>query len=322
VISRIRELPAWQQRQLIKLLHAVMQSPVDLDEVDDEQLQPLLVATLRRALEVPDKDDADLPEYLRRRLVDLVRRQFELIADADMLTDMELARVLVDFTLESAEQLRQWGRDDDRRKDFETFLRTKSRDERLAWLKASQRFSALIQDEPFEPVTTKKRTILLLDENMAAQEITKMLLADLDRGRWARWKSTETDASSTVSERGSRSAEDVKDADDAASAAAAGAAARVAAGVAAGSALVGPALGLPLGAVAGGLFMAGLRRRELVRASDTENIRKLRARRSKLVQSVVALSAFMVANATTDGDPPARPQGGTARLPSEADLRS
>jgi hypothetical protein len=57
-----------------------------------------------------------------------------------------------------------------------------------------------------------------------------------------------------------------------------------------------PALALPLGAVAGGLFMAGASKAKLSReiAQNTSKERARRARRSKMVQKLMAVCAFVV----------------------------
>jgi hypothetical protein len=141
MIRTLRALEPQQMRQLIRLLDP----RADLDEIDDDEAWEELLATLRRALEIPAKDD--LPEFLRRRLVEVVVRQFELADSADSLADRELAGLLADFTLESAQRL---AKDDERREEFETFLRTKSRRERLEWLVASQRARAVAADEGFD----------------------------------------------------------------------------------------------------------------------------------------------------------------------------
>jgi hypothetical protein len=56
-------------------------------------------------------------------------------------------------------------------------------------------------------------------------------------------------------------------------------------------------LAVPLAALAGGLYMAGRLKRDLVKtaAAEAEKTRANRARRSRLVQNVVALSVFVVA---------------------------
>jgi hypothetical protein len=266
VIALIRDLPAPQQRQLIKLLDP----RADLDDLDDQGVVDELVRTLRRSLEVPAKDD--LPEYLRRRLVDVVRRHFELADDVDTRTDLELAQMLVDFALDAAHQLAS---DRERREEFETFLRTKSRRERLDWLVASERASALVTNTPFDRSTARTRAESLSDESGAHRETARVILADL----------------STLTSRSPGRRSDPGRG-------------RLAAGAAAGAgvAALGPAVALPLGALAGGLFMAGRGKRALVKVAEeeAEKTRAQRARRSRLVQTVVTLSAFVVANTGDD----------------------
>lgn len=57
-----------------------------------------------------------------------------------------------------------------------------------------------------------------------------------------------------------------------------------------------PAVAVPLAAVAGGIYMAGLRKRELVAVAGegASQTRATRARRSRLVQSMVVLCAFLI----------------------------
>src|SRR4051812_28042714 len=121
MIAALRSLDGTGQRQLIRLLDP----RVELDDVADADLLGELVAVLRRALDVPPKED--LPEYLRRRLVEVTKRHFELIDNTDAATDLELAHLLVDFVLVAAAEMTD---DPERREEFETFLRTKDRTER------------------------------------------------------------------------------------------------------------------------------------------------------------------------------------------------
>ena len=272
VIQIIRQLSPQGQRQLIKLLDPRM----DLDETGDDELLGKLVLVLRRVLEVPAKDD--LPEYLRRRLADIVRHQFELMEDVDTLTDMELAHVLVDFTLEAAERLAE---DDEGSEEFATFLRTKDRTDRTRWLVESQRVASLVTSGSFDRVAAERRADELYAEQSAHSKTAKAIIGDLGA------------AAATASAAASRS----------------GRLAAVVSASATGSALA-PAVAVPLGALAGGLFMAGRRRQDLVRVAGEEakKTRAQRARRSRQVQSMVGLCAFLVAQ-QAGGEPGSRRRG-------------
>ena len=270
MIKTIRDLSPAQKRQLLRLLVP----GTEIDELTDDELLPELVAALRRALEVPERDD--LPDYLRRRLVEVVSRHFELVDDTDTLTDLELAHVLIDFALEAAQLLATSA---EHREEFETFLRTKSRQERLEWLTSSRRFAAGMTDVAFDRPAARRRAEGLIQERHAHTETAKALLDDLG----------------TVALKGTA----------AKTAAAAAAGSGLSAPLTASSTaalMLGPALAGPLGALAGGLFMAGRRKHELIKTSETEaeKTRTQRARRSKLVQTVVSLCAFLVAAADTD----------------------
>lgn len=263
MIAALRDLPAPRQRQLIRLLDP----RVDLDDFADDEVFAALVSVLRRALEVPSKDD--LPEYLRRRLVEVTKRHFELVEDTDALTDLELARLLVDFVLGAAAQLAE---DAERREEFETFLRTKDRTERTRWLMESQRFAAILRNEAFHRDTAQRHADELAHVQAAHRQTAMVLLDNLSvisaksNRKWGRA------SSGTL-------------------------AARAAAGGAAAVAL-GPAAAIPLGALAGGLFMAGRAKRGLVKVAEEEatKTRAQRARRSKQVQAVVSLAAFVIAS--------------------------
>ncbi len=268
MIEFIRRLDGAQQKQLIRLLD----TRTETDELSEPEILPTLIDVLRRALEVPPKDD--LPEYLRRRMVDVVRRQFDLVSrsEADELTDFELAERLVDFVLESAERL---AGDADRREHFEVFLRTKDRADRVRWLVGSKRFGSLTTSRAFDCVAAHRRAEQIQREQDAHTETAKAMLSDI----------AEVTASSQFGK----------------APASFGGRARLASLVS--GAAAGAAAASPLGAVAGGLFMAGLKKRELVRVAgdEADKTRKQRARRSKQVQAVVSLSAVVVANASQAG---------------------
>ena len=279
MIQIIRQLSSHEQRQLIKLLDP----RIDLDETGDGEVLGKLVLVLRRVLEVPAKDD--LPEYLRRRLADIVRHQFELMDEVDTLTDMELAHVLVDFTLEAAERLAE---DDERSDEFATFLRTKDRTDRTRWLVESQRVASLVTSGSFDRVAAERRADELYAEQSAHSKTAKAIIGDLGAAA-----ATASAASAAASSSGRLAA--------------------VVSASATGSALA-PAVAVPLGALAGGLFMAGRRRKDLVRVAGEEakKTRAQRARRSRQVQSMVSLCAFLVAQ-QAGGEPAIRRRGAKRR---------
>lgn len=267
MIAAIKSLDRDQQRQLIRLL----EPRVDLTDVADDAVLDELVQVLRETLQVPPKDD--LPEYLRRRLIDVAKRHFQLDENFDIVTDMELARDLVDFAFEAAAQL---ARDDERRAEFETFLRTKDRRERTRWLVESQRFASLVRDGTFDETAARRRARELYEGGEAHRETARAILRDL-RAVGGQSTATKRRAGASAAEATSVSA------------ALAGA----------GMAALAPAAAVPLAAVAGGVFMSGRRKRDLVKAAeeDVPKTRAQRARNSRLVQSVVSLCAFLIINA-------------------------
>ena len=194
------------------------------------------------------------------------RDRFQLIDNTDTVTDLELARLLVDFGFDAVELLSE---DEDVRLDFATFMRTKSRPDREAWLAQSRRLPELMAEASGRTDASAE-----LDRDPETQgNITEALLSDLSslavrtptnkrqpHARSARW-------------------------------------AALAVGSAA-SAAFAPAVAVPLGVVAGGVYMAGRGTRKVAPlAQEHASSREKRARRSKLVQNVVVLSAFVVAAA-------------------------
>jgi hypothetical protein len=276
MIAALRQLSASQARQLIKLLEPAS----DLEDVGDDELHTELFAALRRVLDASDGED--IPTLLRRRLVEVAGRHFELADDFDSSTDMEVAYLLVDFVLEAANRI---GADDERREEFETFLRTKERGDRLRWLMSSQRFAAALRDETFDRKAAQQRADEVLAQPSAHRGTAEAILHDV-----AIISAVGTPIAALESKHSPS-----------------GLAARLGGGtLAAGGAgiAVGAAV-LPLSAIAGGLYMAGRRRRELVEEQAANEraavkARALRARRSKLVQATVLLSAYLVANAPHD----------------------
>jgi hypothetical protein len=188
---------------------------------------------------------------------------------------MELAHALVDFAFEAAARVAE---DEERRAEFETFLRTKDRRERTRWLVESERFASLVRDGTFDEAAARRRAGELYEGGEAHRATARAILRDLR----------------TVSE---QSAATKKSREASAAAATSISAALTGAGMAA----LGPAAAVPLAAVAGSLFMAGRRKRDLVKAAeeDVAKTRAQRARNSRLVQSVISLCAFLVINAPT-----------------------
>src|SRR4051812_34438970 len=152
MIRTLRGLDVKEKRQLIKLLAPGL----DLDEVRGERLDGSLKFVLRHVLEVPVADD--LPEVLRRRLVEVAVARFGLAEEVDLVADDELAEAIIGFLLVAAHRM---ANDDALRAEFVTFLRTKDRPQRTRWLRQSLRFEELLE-EWFEgasnsPVTSRGR---------------------------------------------------------------------------------------------------------------------------------------------------------------------
>jgi hypothetical protein len=255
MVLALRSLGPSELRQLLSLLDPASLSP---DERDGDLLD-LLRRVLRRVLEVPV--DSDLGEYIRRRLGETVRDHFQMTAATDLRTDLELADDLVTFVLDAATRLAD---DDESRRDFETFLRTKDRTERIRWLVTSKESAALATAKAWDSVSSREAAERLQERPAAHRLTAKAILDDL-----AAVASTRQGAG----------------------------------GVVVGAAGVSAVTALPLGALAGGLFMAG-RTVKNVRDSATAREasrevqaaeRKQRARRSTLVQAVVILSAVALA---------------------------
>ena len=259
VIDAILRLPPDRQRQLLRLLD---RSPGDLDEFSDDELSDEIVWALRETLMVPS--EGDLPEYARRRLVELAKRDFGLGGNFDSVSDVELAAQLVDAALERAQQLTE---DPPAQEEFAKFLRTKDADARDSWLLAAKRASALLEGNHFDraAVARSLRQQRLLDEayKVAALELVSSLppaREESDRKRF--W---------------TRAAE---------------------LGVP-----LATALAAPLGVVAGGLFMAGLATQDRADATPSRRARPLRyqvveerqkrARRSRMVQQLMTVCAFL-----------------------------
>jgi hypothetical protein len=262
MITTIKALDLDQQRRLIRLLD----SRVDLSATSNDEVFDELIAVLRDVLQVPA--DGDVPQYLRRRLVEVTMNHFQLRDSLDSYSDIDVALVLADFALEAARQLAE---NEERREEFELFLRTKDKRERTRWLVESERFASLMTDGTFDEAAARRRAREVNQGSEAHRVTANTMLRHLAVGSAA----------------------------EGAAAAASGATGAFAA-TAATAAIVATAgaAALPLGAVAGALFLAGRRKRNLLRGieQDAVKTRARRARNSRLVQSVVALSVFVVAS--------------------------
>ncbi|WP_354699922.1 hypothetical protein DSM112329_00182 [Paraconexibacter sp. AEG42_29] len=123
---------------------------------DERDRAGLLRQYLRHLLKVPD--DGDLPEYMRRRFVE-VARDFGLGPDLDTYSDADLAEALIDVVLELTGDLDPRARKRTKRADdwdaFATYFRTlRDRDRRAAAideLRAAlgERAAASFDDENF-----------------------------------------------------------------------------------------------------------------------------------------------------------------------------
>lgn len=254
MVADILELEREDHVQLIQLL----EPSADLARVTDEDLKADLVVTLRRTLEVPE--NSDLPEVLRRRLIEVAVKDFAVADNLDTASDIEVAERIIRFLLDAAFQL---ANDDERRKDFEKFLRTKSAGERSNWLKQSSNFAAEFTGDILIRREARERALIAQGGTEPHIRTATMLLDQLGvedpNKRWVKFASD----------------------------------------VAPGS----------LGALAGGLFMAGRRTKDLMRdpeeedGKEHEKARARRARRSKLVQNVVMICAFVVARALNEPGP-------------------
>lgn len=230
----------------------------DLAGVDDAATKEAFRRTLRAALQVPDS--GELGEVLRRRLAQLTVKQFGLAStesELDLVTDLELAEGIIGFLLAASYQLAET---EELRDEFEKFARTKDPAERWDWLVQSRLFAAAIE----------QTTPALDEEQLASQPsgyktTTKAML----------------DYLKVVAMKNTPEPEEL---------------AQLAA-----PAIIGKVprstRALALGAVAGGLYMAGLRQKERgLQQGPTDETRAQRARRSKLVQNVVMVCAFAVAH--------------------------
>lgn len=264
MLQLLRHLSPEDQRELIALLAPARRA----DLLSGAELFDELLDVLRKTLQVPD--DADLPMYLRRRLVD-VSGWFGIDENTSIRTDLELARAISEFAFRGADEMQT---SDELRAHFETFFRTKRKDERDAFLSSVARLQSVRDAGEVAEVEQVK----------GGQAVADALLSGLSSAsaRPSRRARTRARASAQLTSQSPKVA-----------AALSGA---TAAGMT--PAAAGMTLALPLSAVAGGLYMArlGLKQNKLQRI-DENATRGSRARNSKLVQNVVALSAFLVASA-------------------------
>ena len=260
MIRTLRGLDVNEKRQLIKLLAPGL----DLDGVHGEDLDASLKFVLRWVLEVPPA--ADLPEVLRRRLVEVAVTPFELAEEVDLVADDELAEAIIGFLFIAAYRM---ANDDALRAEFVTFLRTKDRPQRTRWLLQSLRFEELFEGASNSLVASRGRE--RAEQAPATHEETaREMLAGLSL---VSGSNPGTPAAELASP-----------------------------GLLAGA--PGAVLAPGLSAVAGGLYMAGRRSHDLIRRpdeDDSKQARAKRARRSKLVQNVVTICAFFVVNRAEGG---------------------
>jgi hypothetical protein len=172
MIDAVKQLTADEQRQLLRLLN----NTVETARLQDDAVLDSLVDELRNALAVPAKDD--LPEYLRRRLVQVARDHFSLGDRFDTYDDVELAVLIVDFVVDAAAALASQDMGG-ARDEFETFLRTKKREERVAWLIESERLSTLARDGVFDEAAARRRAALISSQDGATAETASTILSDV-----------------------------------------------------------------------------------------------------------------------------------------------
>lgn len=222
----------------------------------DELADDEIPAELRKTLRevLQVPEEGDLREYLRRRLVEVANKDFGLGKSFDDASDLELAEQLVEFALDAAAKLSKSKKD---REQFSTFLKTKDARERHRWLVASKRLGALLDEGVFDRAARERAAEHANEVGRspdAFRATAKEMVDDLGRATLA----------SAATRR----------------------------------ALAGapPALALPLSAVAGGLFMAGASKARLSKdiGKEAAKERARRARRSKMVQKLMGLCAFMV----------------------------
>lgn len=253
MIRTLRNLDDSEKRQLIKVL-----SPSeDLVDLDADEMYLMLKHELRSAVEVPVRDD--LPEVMRRRLVEVAVTRFEATRAVDMTDDDELAGEIVGFLLAAAHRMLT---DDVLFAEFVTFLRTKEHQLRTRWLSLSTQLAEVLEGRPISLNVLRER---LEQPPLTHEETARAVLTSLSLVR--------------------KNNPDLPQADLASP--------RVLAGV------PGGVLAPILSAVAGGLYMAGRSGRDLARhpdEGDPQQARAKRARRSKLVQNVVTICVFVVVN--------------------------
>jgi hypothetical protein len=266
----IRQLRELPAEQQRKLI-GLLDPECDLARVDDGATGEALRRTLRAALQVPDS--GELGEVLRRRLVQLTVKQFGLAStesELDLHTDLELAGRIIGFLLVASYRL---ATTKELRNEFEKFAKTKDPAERRAWLVQSQLFALAIERRT--PVPAELR---LGSQPSGYKATTKAMLDHLKVVAMNNYPEPEKLAEL------------------------------------ASPAIIGKvprsARALTLAAVAGGVYMAGLRQKEhVLQRGPTDETRAQRARRSKLVQNVVMVCAFAVADEGVLGATPPPTRG-------------
>jgi hypothetical protein len=253
MISSILELERKQQLELLALLVPRVPS---VNRLTGQELEAELVRALRNALDVPTA--GDLPEYARRRLIELARDDFELAPSFDNQSSLHVAELLVTHVVSAAATLTE---DPGQRREFSRFLRTKDVDERYGWLLESEILAGYLSDAPLEFAAASERAHARAQGPEAYLVTATQVVQALARiRREPDWKSK---LSLTISQRES-----------------------------------GPVVfARQVGLVGVALFMAGAKgfgRPGNTTASDALERRK-RARRSRLVQRLISVCAFVVA---------------------------
>ena len=272
MVTAIPRLESADRRELLWLLNPRRYRP----DMDDAAVDGAITQHLRRVLGLSDQ--VDLPQGFRRRMIE-VGREFGLEQNAtayDLTSDEDIGRELVAKVLEQVHELAE---SKSELSDFASSFRTMSREDRAEWLhRAALASSSAASGHPDE-----QRAREAEDAQTSHEETARRLLEDVA-------------AATTLMM--------VTDA-----AAEAGAAARRAAwlssagttkaGVKAGASTLGLAAG-PIGVLAGGAFLYGLRRRRQKSAKskaqpDVRGDRR-KERLSPMVQAVVTVCTFVVAH--------------------------
>lgn len=261
MIDVLRNLTAPQQHELLGLLGAG-----DKPLPDDQDARARVVFDAIKKAFKGERQDAGV--LIRQRLVE-VSDDFRAVPDTDVCTDLELARAIFEFALKASEEIPD---NEDLRAQYERFFRTRSQEESRELRESLARLTEVTGDQMPDGEAYEMRGSALV-----ADELLSHLSDAVKRPPRKRRSQREPGAEAP----------------------------RVAAALARseatglGPAKAGSSFAAPLSAVGGAVFMAGIGRfgHELgrVAGSDDRKTRQLRARRSRLVQNVVAFSTFVVA---------------------------